>query len=73
MISLDIIKYVVLIAILVIIALAISKSRKKDFKYEANDRVCSLYVFPVYHGELEVVDELSESNRGTAWAGSSGK
>ncbi len=36
MISLEIIKYVVLIAILVIIALAISKSRKKDFKYEAN-------------------------------------
>ena len=44
-----------------------------DFKYEANDRVCSLYVFPVYHGELEVVDELSESNRGTAWPVSSGK
>ncbi len=32
----DIVKYIVLIAILVIIALAISKSRKKDFKYEAN-------------------------------------
>ena len=36
MIILDIVKYIVLIAILVIIALAISKSRKKDFKYEAN-------------------------------------
>ena len=44
-----------------------------DFEYKAGDRVCSLYVFPVYHQELEIVDELSESNRGTAWSGSSGK
>lgn len=43
------------------------------FEYKAGDRVCSLYVFPVYHQELEIVDELSESNRGTAWSGSSGK
>jgi dUTP pyrophosphatase len=44
-----------------------------DYEYNEGDRVCSLYVFPVYQGQLEVVDELSESNRGTNWAGSSGK
>lgn len=44
-----------------------------DFTYAKDDRVCSLYVFPVYHEALEVVDELSESNRGEAWSGSSGK
>jgi dUTP pyrophosphatase len=36
----------------------------RDFAYNEGDRVCSLYIFPVYHQELEVVDELSESNRG---------
>ena len=44
-----------------------------DISYSAGDRVCSLFVFPVYHQELEIVDELSDSNRGTAWSGSSGK
>lgn len=44
-----------------------------DFEYKAGDRVCSLYVFPVFTEALEVVDELSESNRGSAWSGSSGK
>lgn len=44
-----------------------------DFTYDKGDRVCSLYVFPVYHEALEVVEELSESNRGTSWSGSSGK
>ena len=44
-----------------------------DFEYKEGDRVCSLYVFPVFTEALEVVDELSESNRGTAWNGSSGR
>lgn len=44
-----------------------------SFTYSKGDRVCSLYVFPVYHEALEVVDELSETNRGTNWSGSSGK
>lgn len=44
-----------------------------DITYKAGDRVCSLYVFPVYQGALEVVDNLEESNRGTDWAGSSGR
>lgn len=45
----------------------------EDLEFKAGERLYSLYVFPVYHEELEVVDELSDSNRGTAWAGSSGK
>lgn len=45
----------------------------EDLEFKAGERLYSLYVFPVYHGELEVVDELSESNRGASWAGSSGK
>lgn len=41
--------------------------------YKKGERVCSLFVFPVFDEELEVVDELSESNRGENWSGSSGK
>ena len=44
-----------------------------DFAYSKGDRVCSLYVFPVHHSDLELVDDLGETNRGTAWSGSSGK
>lgn len=45
----------------------------ENFHYNKGDRVCSLYVFPVYHQPLEVVEELSSSNRGENWSGSSGK
>ena len=45
----------------------------EEYGYEAGSRICSLYVFPVYQGKLEVVDELSDSNRGIDWAGSSGR
>lgn len=44
-----------------------------DIFYSEGDRVCSLYVFPVFTESLEVVNELSESNRGASWNGSSGK
>ena len=43
----------------------------EDFTFLAGERLYSLYVFPVYQEPLQVVDELSETNRGTAWAGSS--
>lgn len=46
---------------------------EEDLSFKAGERLYSLYVFPVYQDSLEVVDELSESNRGTARAGSSGK
>jgi len=45
----------------------------EDLEFKAGERLYSLYIFPVYQEPLEVVDELSESNRGDAWAGSSGK
>ena len=41
--------------------------------FQKGDRICSLYCFPYLQEELEVVDELSETNRGDAWNGSSGK
>lgn len=43
----------------------------EDLTFLAGERLYSLYVFPVYQEPLQVVDELSETNRGTAWAGSS--
>lgn len=43
----------------------------EDLTFSAGERLYSLYVFPVYQEPLQVVDELSETNRGTAWAGSS--
>lgn len=45
----------------------------EDLEFKTGERLYSLYVFPVYHDKLEVVEELSESNRGDSWAGSSGK
>lgn len=41
--------------------------------YKKGDRLVSLLIFPIFAGELEQVEELSESNRGEAWNGSSGK
>ena len=43
----------------------------EDITFLTGERLYSLYVFPVYQEPLQVVDELSETNRGTAWAGSS--
>lgn len=41
--------------------------------YKKGDRIASLLIFPIFNGELEQVEELSESNRGSNWNGSSGK
>lgn len=41
--------------------------------YNKGDRICSLYIFPVFNEQLEIVDTLSDSNRGENWNGSSGK
>ena len=51
----------------------IYNANNEDLYFKKGERLYSLYVFPVYHDKLEVVDELSESNRGTSWSGSSGK
>ena len=45
----------------------------EDISFKAGERLYSLYVFPVIQEPMEVVDELSESERGAAWAGSAGK
>lgn len=44
-----------------------------DIKFLKGDRIASLYVFPVYHDQLEIVTELESTNRGSNWNGSSGK
>lgn len=41
--------------------------------FKKGERLYSLYVFPVLQENIEVVDKLSDSNRGSNWAGSSGK
>jgi dUTP pyrophosphatase len=45
----------------------------KTIKFKKGERVFSLYVFPVYQEDVEVVEALSETNRGNNWNGSSGK
>lgn len=44
-----------------------------DISFNAGERLYSLFVFPVFQEAMEVVDQLSESERGTNWSGSSGK
>lgn len=46
---------------------------RKKIKYNKGDRICSLYIFPVVHDNLLEAKELTISNRGTNWSGSSGK
>lgn len=45
----------------------------EEFEYKEKERICSLYVFPLYLGSVYCVDELDPSNRGEAWSGSSGR
>lgn len=45
----------------------------KPFNAHANERLFSLLIFPIFDEELVLASELSESNRGEAWSGSSGK
>lgn len=52
--------------------IAVNTSAKK-YQYSKGERLCSLLVFPIFTGDLEQVDELAESERGTAWSGSSGR
>lgn len=53
--------------------LLVQNSTDNDYEYKKDERVCSLFIFPVYNDTLEVVDELDSSDRNSAWNGSSGK
>lgn len=44
----------------------------KDISYKKGERVYSLFVFPVFQEPIEVVNRLSETDRGSSWNGSSG-
>ena len=41
------------------------------YVFHKGDRIASLLIFPIFNGELEQVEKLSESNRGSNWNGSS--
>ena len=41
--------------------------------FQEDERIASLFCFPYLTENLEIVDELSKTDRGTAWNGSSGK
>lgn len=43
-----------------------------NLDYKKGDRIASLLIFPVFNGELEQAEKLTESNRGENWNGSSG-
>jgi dUTP pyrophosphatase len=45
----------------------------KTVKFKAGERVFSLYVFPVCQEDIVPSEELSSTNRGESWNGSSGK
>ena len=45
----------------------------KTIKFKAGERVFSLYVFPVCQEDVVEAKELSFTNRGENWNGSSGK
>ena len=55
------------------IHILVTNNTNKDICYEKGDRIVSLYCFPYLTEELEIVDELSETERGSNWNGSSGK
>jgi dUTPase len=41
--------------------------------YLEKERVCSLFIFPVFNESLEIVDDLGTTNRGENRFGSSGR
>jgi len=45
----------------------------KSIKFKKDERVFSLYVFPVCQEDVVEAKELSSTNRGESWNGSSGK
>ena len=51
--------------------LLITNNTDKDFCFYKGDRIASLYCFPYLTEDLEIVEELSETDRGDKWNGSS--
>ena len=46
---------------------------KTDYNVEAGDKISPMVVLPVLYEDVEVVDDLSDSDRGSAGFGSSGR
>lgn len=51
----------------------ITNTTDSVFEAKKGDRIYSMLIFPVFNGVLKKAKELSESARGDAWNGSSGK
>ena len=45
----------------------------QDILYYQGERVCSLFIFPVFNESLEIVEDLGTTNRGENRFGSSGR
>lgn len=45
----------------------------EDYSVKAGDKISQMLVLPVMYEEIEVVDELSDSDRGAAGFGSTGR
>lgn len=45
----------------------------RSYKIEKGEKICQVIFFPRPQVEVEEVDHLSDSTRGTSWAGSSGR
>ena len=51
----------------------IRPSSDSDLHFKRGDRIASLLIFPIWNGMLVQAAELSESDRGESWNGSSGQ
>ena len=53
--------------------LLIFNGTDQDFFFKKDSRICSLFIFPVFDEELELVEDLGTSDRNENWNGSSGQ
>jgi dUTP pyrophosphatase len=51
----------------------LQNSGKEDYTVEPGDRVAQLAILPVVQAQLELVEELDETQRGAGGFGSTGK
>ncbi len=54
------------------VATILFNSSKQDFIIKPGDRIAQAVVCPIFHPQIEVADEVSESSRGEKGFGSSG-
>ena len=55
------------------IIVGLQNSGESDFTVQPGDRVAQLMIAPVVHANIQIVDELNETQRGAGGFGSTGK